>query len=194
LVDYSYSNIAPSWEHREHVNIVNIVGGESACDINGQALDEPLEPEGIEQVKEAISTIPREISKIYSSDMLRTRQTSEILNQELGLNVSFHPELREIEFGELSGKSWSEIKELYGENLWQSYIDQVYDFTPYKGESFLVARERVSKLLEEIKSNHSDNEAVLIVAHGGIMRLLSHLYTNEHYESTKNASIRQFDI
>lgn len=162
--------------------------------INGQAIDEPLEPEGIEQVKEAIATLPSEITKIYSSDMLRTRQTAEILNHDLHLDLSFHPELREIEFGNLSGKSWSEIKEKYGEELWDTYVNQVYDFTSYKGESFDMARERVGNILEKIKSQHADTDTVLIVAHGGIMRLFSHLYTNEHYEGTKNASLREFTV
>jgi probable phosphoglycerate mutase len=42
---------------------------------------------------------------IYSSDLLRTKQTAEIINQYLGSEIIYRQDLREINVGEAKGKS-----------------------------------------------------------------------------------------
>jgi broad specificity phosphatase PhoE len=62
--------------------------------INGD-LETSLAPEGIEQAKEAASAMPKSIKRIYSSPLLRAKQTAEILGSKLDLPVTFHDELKE---------------------------------------------------------------------------------------------------
>lgn len=162
--------------------------------INGQSKDEALVSEGIEEIKEAILKIPATVSRIYSSNMLRTRQTADILNEVLQLEITYHPELREVDFGNLDGKPWDEHSEKYGKELQQSYIDQTYDFTSYNGESFENVKERVMSLLKQIKSNHSENDTVLLVAHGGIIRFLHTTFNGGPFVPAKNAEVREFNI
>jgi|CXWK01.1.fsa_nt_gi broad specificity phosphatase PhoE len=162
--------------------------------INGQSRDESLVEEGIQEVKNALSNIPQDISRIYCSDMLRTKQTADILNEKLNLNISYHPELREVNFGDLNGKTWSEHNETYGNELHQSYINQVYDFHPYNGESFEDVKSRVISFINSIKANHSEDESILLVAHGGIIRLLHNTFKGGPFEPAKNVEIREFTI
>ena len=48
------------------------------------------------------------IDKAYSSDILRARQTSEIIARELGLEIEFNPLLRELNKGILTGMNKKE--------------------------------------------------------------------------------------
>lgn len=162
--------------------------------LNGQAIDEGIEENGIPQIKEAMNMLPEDISKIYSSNMIRTRQTADIINERFNVEISFCPELREVDFGIFSGKSFEEVREMADEGTWVAYRNQEYDFTPYKGESFNSVKERVLKIIDEIKKNHADNEKIVIVTHGGIIRFLNHYYKGVHQDGALNASINEFEI
>ena len=162
--------------------------------INGQRIDEPLIVEGIEQAKKASKNIPSNVKKIYSSNMLLTRQTSDILNKELNLEVSYHPELREVDFGDLSGKTWAEAEMDYGHARRESYLDLTYDFEPFNGESISQVKKRLRDFLEKIKRGHKEDDAVMMVTHGGVLRALYDMYKNEKVEKIENVSIHEFDI
>ncbi len=67
-----------------------------------------------------------------------------------------------------------------------------YDWRP-SGESFDDVRERVVNLLGKIKKENNGEE-VLIVAHGGIIRLLHFLEFGELMDEIKNTSLHSFDL
>jgi broad specificity phosphatase PhoE len=161
--------------------------------INGQGVDECLEEEGVAQAETAAQIAPKHVTKIYASPMLRTKQTAEIINKVLEKEISYHPELMEVNFGAFSQKSWKEIEEQYGEGMRKKYTSQNYDFTPYQGESVTNVHTRLKKMLQDIKANHAD-EDVLIVTHGGIVRALYHIYHAKEIEGAENASIHEFEI
>ena len=74
-------------------------------------VDEPLAPEGIEQAKAIIPLLPKTIRHIYSSPMLRAKQTAEIIISKLKIPISSIDELTEIRMGSsLAGKSWEEME------------------------------------------------------------------------------------
>ena len=159
--------------------------------VNGQ-IDEPLAPEGIEQAKQTVSTIPITIRNIYSSSLLRAQQTAEIINSELNLPLSFRNELSEINMGSLAGKSWEEMES--GMELKQKHRTVKFDYTPFGGESVTQVKERLTSFLEEINKKHEDSE-VLIITHGGMIRVLQLLYKGESsYETEKNTALLTFDI
>lgn len=141
--------------------------------VNGQ-IDEPLSPEGIEQAKAAISLIPESIKYIYSSPLRRAQQTAEIINSKLNRPIYLAAAFSEIHMGTLAGKSWEEMES--GLELKKKHRSVQFDYTPHGGESVKKVKKRVIEFLKEIKTKHADNE-VLIVTHGGIIRLL---YLLEH--------------
>ena len=66
--------------------------------INGN-LEDALTPEGEEQAHAAARILPNTIKRIYSSSLNRARQTAQILNENLQLPLTFHDELKEVNFG-----------------------------------------------------------------------------------------------
>ena len=157
--------------------------------LNGR-LDESLAPEGIEQAELAAQSIPASITHIYTSSLTRAKQTAEIINKKVFLPVTFHDELREVHFGKLTGMSWETIES--GEELKSKHRSVQYDYSP-EGESADAVKNRVSLFLREISKNHTDGE-ILIVTHGGIIRVLQKIVNNKPDDKIENAFLFTFDI
>ncbi len=152
--------------------------------INGH-LDAPLAEEGIKQAKLAAETLPKKIKHIYVSSLERAKQTAEILNDVLKVPMTFHDELREVNFGVLNGTPFLD------EHM-KCFKMLNYDWRP-SGESYEDVKTRVLKILNTINNENGDSEA-LIVAHGGIVILMHFLETGEYLDDVGNASIRSFDL
>lgn len=103
-------------------------------------------------------------SAIYSSDLLRSRQTAELLAEPLGLTVALEPRLREINLGKWEGMLADEIEAQYPRELAERARDPFHARAP-NGESPLEVTERVIMAVNDIAANHP-GESVLIVAHG----------------------------
>lgn len=153
--------------------------------INGQ-LEDPLIPEGFAQVEAVASSVPKSIKQIYSSSLLRAKQTAEILNKGLNAKISLHDELKEICFGTLEGTDWSsDVKE--------KHRSLKFDWHAQNGESVEDVTTRLLKILKTIKATSNDGEA-LIVTHGGIIRLLYFLEHKTLLEKLDNALLFEFDL
>lgn len=148
--------------------------------------DTPLTQLGIEEAKNAAQSLPSTIKHFYVSTFNRAKHTADILNEGLNVPVTFHDELKEVSFGELEGTPYlDEYKE--------KHRAQAYDWRP-SGESFDEVKERVLKVLEKIKNESNDEEA-LIVAHGGIIRLLHFLESDGGVlDDVGNISLHSFDL
>ena len=69
-------------------------------------MDVELSAEGILQAELLRDRLKNyEIDALYSTNLLRARQTAEILNQTLWLPIQIREGLKEICFGDLEGKS-----------------------------------------------------------------------------------------
>ena len=129
---------------------------------------------------------------LYASPEKRGRETSAILSQEFNLIVRDLPEFQERNWGQWSGKKWTDVeKELAGMDL-----EQCYTFSPPDGESWKEVEERVRKGLSVVTS--SSCETVAVVTHGGVLRTLMPLVTSLPRESSfrydmRNASITVVD-
>lgn len=161
---------------------------------NGQTIEDPLTQEGIEQAKNLIQFLPRKLSMIYTSDLPRARQTAEIINKQLNIELINPPELREIHFGPLTGKTWSEMNREVRRDVAAEYRSQKYDFRPWGGESIDEVKNRVLRFVENIRKHYSGKE-ILLVTHGGIIRLLQFLFQDKiHDEGIANLEIHEFEI
>ncbi|MDO8498133.1 MAG: histidine phosphatase family protein [bacterium] len=159
--------------------------------VNGE-VDEPLATEGIEQAKAIISFIPKGVTHIYSSSLLRAKQTANIIISKLNIPVSFHDELSEVRMGSLAGKSWEQMDD--GLELKKKHRTVQFNYRPYGGESVEDVKKRLIPFFKKINAKHKDNEA-LIITHGAMIRLI---YLLEHgesiYETEKHVSLLSFDL
>jgi broad specificity phosphatase PhoE len=128
----------------------------------GQA-DPPLSPLGERQATEAAMRTDR-FDAIWSSDLVRAHQTAEIVAARLGLDVRLEPRLRERDAGEWQGHTRAEIEE-----QWPGHLASGRRPPGYEDDGALLARTLAA--MDEIEDAHP-RESVLVVAHGGIVRIL----------------------
>jgi broad specificity phosphatase PhoE len=109
------------------------------------------------------------IDALYSSNLIRARQTAEILNESLGLQHHIREELREISFGALEGQSDEYIERHFAE--FKAEQKKMAEDIPYpEGENGTSVYERAMPVIQEIVQSGKKNIAV--VTHGGTIRVL----------------------
>ena len=104
------------------------------------------------------------ISVAYSSDLLRSIQTAELIAEPSDLSVIPEPGLREIDLGVWEGMLSEDIQKQYPVELEARSKDPFHVRAP-QGEAPSEVAERVLATVSDIVKRHP-NESVLIVAHG----------------------------
>lgn len=158
--------------------------------ISGQS-DIPLNETGIAQAQAIKTALPPGAAVIYSSDLIRCKQTTDILNEEMRLPVVYDARLRERSAGSLQGKQWDAV-DPDGE-IKKMNLQLQYDLRPFGGESVEEVQARVASCISDIQKREQ-GKTVLIVTSAGIIRLLHHLVHNEIHEKVHNSSIHEFDF
>ncbi len=132
----------------------------------GQSSEAPgLNDKGRSQVLEICRQLKeRSVTIIYSSDLLRARQTAALIAESLNLTVSLEARLREINLGVWEGMLSEEIEAKYPGELAERSRDPFHTHAP-NGESPREVAERVLTAVAEIAGNHP-HESILIVSHG----------------------------
>jgi broad specificity phosphatase PhoE len=129
--------------------------------------DPPLNETGREQARALAAELAGEgIELVYTSDLVRARETAEIVATLLGASVLPVRELREIDVGEWEGLTWPEIEERYPEGA-RSWRERGYGWE--SGETYDQLGERVVAALRRIAGDHPE-QRLLVVGHGGTIR------------------------
>jgi len=137
----------------------------------GGSSDIPLSDRGHQQAKalaERLRDVP--IAAIYSSPLLRARQTAEAIAKPHRLSVRFVPELSEIDYGEWEGMAVAELAQRFPE-MERCRTDDPMRFVAPNGESFADFVGRVTAAMERLARQHS-NERIVCVAHQGVNRVV----------------------
>lgn len=137
--------------------------------------DIPLEPAGRAQASWLAHRLRAEpLLAIYTSDLLRTRETAEIILGERArkLPVWEMAAWREINFGAWEGLTYAEIVENFPEQL-DFFTGSEHSRSP-GGESLAQLKVRVLAALDHVVATHPFSTAgdLLIVSHGGPLRVL----------------------
>jgi 2,3-bisphosphoglycerate-dependent phosphoglycerate mutase len=135
--------------------------------IQGQT-DVPLNETGHKQaLAMAFSAAHHEFHAIYSSDLVRARDTAGMLAERRGLEVQPLPLLRERNFGIFEGLTAAGGEQRHPEAyLRYKARDPEYDFAT--GESLNAFAARVASAVEHIVHHHPD-QLVAAVTHGGVL-------------------------
>ena len=145
--------------------------GETAWNALGRLqghTDIPLNDAGREQAR-ALAAGFRDagITAVWTSDLVRARQTGEIVASALGLDApAVDPELRERRFGVFEGLTRHECATQHPE-AWQAW--QAQTGTPPGGEPRADAAARLAHALGRIAA--TGGGPALVISHGAVMRL-----------------------
>ncbi len=119
----------------------------------------PLTEKGRKEIKRMVPKLKnKRIDLIFTSDILRTRQTAEIVGKELGIKPKEDKRLREYNAGIFNGESLNRFREFF-KNEEERFFKK-----PPKGEIYLDITKRMSDFLKEIDKKYS-NKNILIVSH-----------------------------
>lgn len=130
--------------------------------------DIPLNQTGRQQARELALMLQHEpIEAVYSSDLLRARETAEIIAQPLSLSVNLDPRLREMSFGRWEGQTFTDIFRDYPDEF-EEWFRHTSDFAVPGGESVNLLLERFQAFLTDISARHTGT--VLLLTHGGVIR------------------------
>ncbi|KKR91141.1 MAG: phosphoglycerate mutase [Candidatus Woesebacteria bacterium GW2011_GWA1_41_13b] len=144
--------------------------GQTTGDIEdryGGSYDDHLTDEGIKQSEDLAEKLKKSgIQKIYTSSLVRAKETSSIIGKKLEAEIEETPELKERNiYGVLSGMVKSEAREKFPD-----LVEAVKDFknTIDMAESYEAAQERMLTGFKKVL--RSKEKIVAVVTHGGTIK------------------------
>jgi len=137
----------------------------------------PLNEKGITQAQK----VAEEISQLkpcafYSSDLMRAKQTAEIINNELGMEIVLDNRLREFSLGEFEGHPKSvtplQTHELYKHEFGAETPEDVFT--------------RAKDFVAELKTKNLDS--VLVVSHRGLIQMIRYCISRDKWHDEDSES------
>jgi probable phosphoglycerate mutase len=142
----------------------------------GQA-DPPLNALGRRQARELAARLRHaRLDALYASDLRRALETAEAVARAVGLPVIADPGLREMDVGAWTGLTWAEIAERFPNG------------DGHGGESAQAFQARVLAAVQRIAAAHPQG-TVLVVAHGGTVRVVQRCALGEALPVIENGSV-----
>ncbi|MBD2152322.1 histidine phosphatase family protein [Pseudanabaena sp. FACHB-1277] len=165
------------------MKLVIVRHGETEWNVQHRAmgqLDSPLTPKGIQQSRAIGNRLHRlKFTSLYSSDLGRAVQTTNIIAEICAKKIIFDPELREWNMGIFQGLTVSEMHEKFPQER-QDYEQIGDEYIIPEGESLDQCRDRGFRMLNAIAERHSNenlhenlaetgDETVVVVTHGCVL-------------------------
>ncbi|KAB0483093.1 alpha-ribazole phosphatase [Pseudomonas reinekei] len=133
------------------------------------SLDDALTEKGWQQMREAVLA-QGPWDRLVSSPLQRCARFAQELGGQLGVPVALEKDLQELHFGAWEGQSAAALMKTDAEALGLFWADP-YSFTPPQGEPVADFSLRVRTAVARLQSTYV-GERVLLISHGGVMRLL----------------------
>lgn len=126
----------------------------------------------------------KKIEKIYSSDLWRCKQTSEIINVLLNKEIIYSKKLRERNFGDYNSKPKDLIKDNFDLND--------FDLVAPNWESDRQLKDRINIYFEKLIKSCKENVILIITHDWWVKSILSEVLNLEF--SDPKSSIKQWNI
>lgn len=148
-------------------SIILIRHGETDWNIEGRyqgQADPPLNSKGLLQAQQLVRELKESSPDIlYTSPLLRTRQTADILASKWSIPVIDEPRLMEIHQGDWQTRLRSEIETLYPD-LFSEWETNPWNVSPPGGEHLSEVQSRVNAAIDEIAAS-DPHQKIGIVTH-----------------------------
>ena len=164
------------------------------------AMAEDVEAEMLGMDKFGKEPMPA-IERIYSSDLVRARETAEIIKDKVNkalpdpVKVRCNAGLREINLGAWDGRPVSKIRTEFPEEFQRRGRD-MFAFKMRGMESFYDMQYRVMAAFREILRG-DDAKDIIIVAHSGVIRVLENnikgLHVDDEWEPLEKGGFRMLE-
>jgi probable phosphoglycerate mutase len=165
---------------REMHELILVRHGESehhVKSLTGGWTDTPLTDRGRRQAQRLAHGMARNeqysLGHLISSDLLRARQTAEIIAETAGIKPVYRMQLRELNNGEAKGKSLAQAKKMELPNT-----QPALEWIPYPGaESWKAMSLRIIRLMDQLNAQFPEDR-VVVVSHGNAMVAIVHWWLN----------------
>ena len=110
------------------------------------------------------------VTAIFSSPILRAKETADIVSRAFYLPYQVTEALREYDCGYLEGRSDQESWEQHRKYYEDWTLRHLHMSKPTAGESFVDIQNRFLPFIESLK--HRNDEITLLIGHGGLFHLM----------------------
>ncbi len=118
----------------------------------------------------------KDIDLIISSDFLRTKETAQIVAKELGVEISYDEDIREVDVGDYDGHTYDEARDVIEPHR------QGEDVQYPNGECWSDVRDRMSRFYNRLRLDYSGKN-VLVISHGDPLAALEALLSPNNFFS-----------
>lgn len=161
----------------------------------------PLSPRGLKQAQVTAKTLATEsITAIYSSDLVRAKQTAEPLAKLTGLPVHATEAFRERSVGVMESLTFEDAAQKHPEQ-YAALLRRDFEHVLTGGESYRQLLDRAWQKLDEIITEHKGGTVVVFSHTGTICILALHLIgaldspeLKPVWLATANCGISRFDL
>lgn len=170
-------------------NIITIQHTQSIHHTNGMVgswTDWDLSELGIQQANNIGRNLSKELADkkyvMYSSDLLRAKNTAKIIGKYLGIEPIFITELRERNLGKCVGKSVQWLKENI-ETQEKSIDDKMFSDAESRRDEW----NRLLPFFNELMTNEYEN--IIIVSHGDLLSVFNTMWLGMNIEMLNRSEI-----
>jgi broad specificity phosphatase PhoE len=162
--------------------------------LQGSRTDHSLNETGIKQAEELSKNLSgSSFDIIFSSTLKRAKETAEIVNKKFNVPLMIDERLVERDFGNLSGRSWEQIKSDPSWTVQNEETSQNYDYSPFGGETSEDVKSRLLSFLENLKKEYQGKK-ILIISHGGVLKFMQRMSGETNLFTPENGALYDFEI
>jgi alpha-ribazole phosphatase/probable phosphoglycerate mutase len=134
-------------------------------------IDINITQKGVDQMHRLAGLLEgKEITAVYSSDLIRSVRGAEIISNRVGISYTPLPELRERSLGDWEGMTAEEIKACFPEQ-YAAWRKDLLNYRPPGGECLADVSARILPVIKRLVVSHREQEIAMLL-HGGVNRVI----------------------
>lgn len=157
--------------------------GEYVLNKVGGWTDDHLSKKGISQIEEMLKDVDSDYDVFISSDLVRAKDTSLIINKKLNMEIIYDPGFREINSGILNNVTLNELKA--NPSMWVDYTRLKMDEAFPDGDSPNSFYKRVRDAFYNL-INKNKGKKIILVSHSGVITVILCLINGHEYKNDLN--------